>query len=514
MTTATVGTQTLNWPDSHGPAPRWATSRSPERPTYGPAVAEIAEQLGTPLMPWQRHVVDVALEVRPDGSWAYSEIVITIPRQAGKTTVLRPITVHRCLAGDVRRVFLAAQTRKHSRRRWMDACSAMQHSRLLKGKTKQKVSNGFESLEFPATGSSFEPFAPSGEDLHGETPDLVLLDEIWAFTADEYAVLMGAIQPGFTTKDGQTIKTSTAGTAASYGLNEARERGRAAVERGDVTGIAYFEWSLPDELDGVALDELDDMALLAAVLKHHPARCQDPECHGPAGGKPCPHGFTVRDASIAESQSKMDRSEFLRGFGNRSTETEADRVIPESAVTASSTVDRIPADVAPGIAFDVDPDRRCATITAGWRGPDGRSLVEIIEHGLGTRWVAGAVIGILERQGLKRVTVNNAGPARDVADEIERSGFEVDRVTAPDYAAACVRFHDEIRAMPQPTVLHYGQADLVEAFGHLAWRRLGQSLAFTSSGEPVTAVTAAALAVWAADHPAAIEPPLPRSQVF
>lgn len=464
-------------------------------------------------MPWQRHVVDVALEVREDGSWAYSEVVVTIPRQAGKTTILRPITVHRCMAGDMRRVFLAAQTRKHSRRRWMDACSAMQHSRLLKGRTKQKVSNGFETLEFPATGSSFEPFAPSGEDLHGETPDLVLLDEIWAFTADEYAVLMGAIQPGFTTKDGQTIKTSTAGTAASYGLNEARERGRAAVERGDTTGIAYFEWSLPDEVDGVPLDELDDMALLAAVLRHHPARCQDADCAGPVGGKPCPHGFTVRDASIAESQTKMDRSEFLRGFANRSTEAEADRVIPDAIVAAASTLARIPQDVMPGVAFDVDPDRRCATIAAGWRGLDGAGLVEVIEHGLGTRWAAGAVIGILERQGIKRVTVNNAGPARDVADEIERAGYEVQRVTAPDYAAACVRFHDEIKATPRPTILHYGQAAFVDAVPHLAWRRLGQSLAFTTHSEPITAVTAATLAVWAADHPAEVEPPLPQPVV-
>lgn len=465
-------------------------------------------------MAWQRAVVDVALEVLPNGDWAYNEVVITVPRQSGKTTLLRPVVVHRCMAGEMRRVFLAAQTRKHSRRRWMDACSAMQHSRLLKKKTKQKVSNGFETLEFPTTGSSFEPFAPSGEDLHGETPDLVLLDEVWAFTADEYAVLMGAIQPGFTTKDGQVWKTSTAGTAASYGLNEARERGRAAVERGDTGGIAYFEWSLPDEVAGVALDELGDMELLAAVLGHHPARCQDSDCLGPAGGKPCPHGFTVRDASIAEAQTKMDRSEFLRGFANRSTEAEADRVIPDSVVAASSTLARIPTDVVPGIAFDVDPDRRCATIVAGWRDPDGRALFEIIEHGLGTRWTAGAVIGVLERQGISRVTVNNAGPARDIADEIERAGFQVDRVTAPDYAAACVRFNDEIKAMPVPTILHYGQADFVDAVPFLAWRRLGQSLAFTTHSEPITPVTAATLAVWAADHPAEIEKPMPQPMVI
>ena len=35
------------------------------RETLGGAVAEVAEALGTPLMPWQRQVADVAMELDP-----------------------------------------------------------------------------------------------------------------------------------------------------------------------------------------------------------------------------------------------------------------------------------------------------------------------------------------------------------------------------------------------------------------------------------------------------------------
>jgi hypothetical protein len=47
------------------------TTRRTDRPTRGHEVARVAEMLGTPLMPHQRHVVDIALE-QENGKPAYS----------------------------------------------------------------------------------------------------------------------------------------------------------------------------------------------------------------------------------------------------------------------------------------------------------------------------------------------------------------------------------------------------------------------------------------------------------
>jgi phage terminase large subunit-like protein len=69
--------------------PLYATPRNPSRPTLGGDVATIAEQLGTPFMPWQRLVADVAMEVDPaTGLLAYREVDLTTPRQSGKTTLV------------------------------------------------------------------------------------------------------------------------------------------------------------------------------------------------------------------------------------------------------------------------------------------------------------------------------------------------------------------------------------------------------------------------------------------
>lgn len=506
-----------------GPAPRWATARTPSRPTYGPACSEIATKLGTPPMPWQRLVLDVALEVLPNGDWAFDTVVVTVQRQAGKTTIVRPVIVHRCSSAERRRVFITAQTRKHARRRWMDATDSLLSARLLKGKLKRKVSNGFEELRWTAGGSTFEPFAPNEGDMHGESPDLALVDELWALDSLTYEGLQGAVEPGFLTKNAQIWLFSTMGTAASEPLNDQVELGRAAVEAGVNTGTAYFEWSLPDEIDGVPVEDLDDEALLAAVLAYHPAHCPFPDCDGPAADKPCPHGFTLRPAAVKAALRKAkSRAAFLRPYGNRATLVDFDRIFPEPVLVAASTLDQIPDDVMPGLGIDVDPDRREASISAAWRDPEtGVGLLEVIRCELGTRWTASAVVGICERQGIHQVAVNNAGPARDIADEIERAGVDdkgvrwlhVLRLSAMDYSAACARVYDGMHAA-RPEVRHNGSEALLTALGQLGWRRLGNSRAFDVVDEPVTAATSATLALWAADHPPEIERPLPRSQVF
>src|SRR5262245_55344483 len=80
-------------------SPKFATRRRPERPTFGPRLAKIAAQLGQPFMPWQRLAADVGGEYDPaTGVPYYREVIITIPRQSGKTTLFLSWQIDRCLA--------------------------------------------------------------------------------------------------------------------------------------------------------------------------------------------------------------------------------------------------------------------------------------------------------------------------------------------------------------------------------------------------------------------------------
>lgn len=462
-------------------------------------MGKLAKLLGTPLMPWQQYVVDVALEIQSieagdpsPGEWAFDEVVVTTPRQAGKTTLIRPVMVHRCGTYPSARVWMTAQSGRHARRRWMDATDILvQH---LAAKVKRKIGVGHEELRWLATNSTLEPFAPNQDSLHGETPDLVTVDEFWTFDAEEAEELQQAYIPGFTTKDAQAWLTSTAGVVESSWFNEARAAGRQACDEDVRLGSAFFEWSVPEFVDGEPIQSLDDATVLELVLANHPAS-----------------GHTLRPASIASAQTKMSRSEFLRAYGNLTDASsgkapEISRHIIASALS-SVAVDGIPMDDPVGMAIEVDPDRRESSISVAWRDGAGIAHSKVLRADPGTRWLAAEVVRLVEDGDVPIVAINDAGPAKDIADELERLDVPVLRVGYSDFSAACVRWWDELHetdpdGKPAPTVQHCGHPRFVDAIDTVRRVKVrnGAAWVFRHDIEPIPAVVSNVLSVWAFDH--------------
>jgi len=68
------------------------------------------------LIPWQSFVSDVAMEVDPaSGLLAYRTVVVTVPRQSGKTKEELSVATHRCVAWPGQTVTYTAQTRVKAR---------------------------------------------------------------------------------------------------------------------------------------------------------------------------------------------------------------------------------------------------------------------------------------------------------------------------------------------------------------------------------------------------------------
>lgn len=92
------------------PSPRYGTPR-PTGATYGPAICKIMQWLGTPAMPWQEYAADVIGEIDPKtGLPRWPMVIISVPRQAGKTTLVLAACIQRMLTGEKRRVWSTAQT--------------------------------------------------------------------------------------------------------------------------------------------------------------------------------------------------------------------------------------------------------------------------------------------------------------------------------------------------------------------------------------------------------------------
>lgn len=366
-------------------------------------------------MPWQQLVLDVAHEIDPEtGYFAYREVVVTVPRQSGKTGgLIFPVEVDRCaMWGDVQRVIYTAQTGSDARKKLLeDQAPTLEKSPLGKIVRKIHRAQGNEGIIF-RNGSRISVAASSQESGHGFTVDLGVLDECWR---DEDDRREQALLPAMVTRPwAQLWLTSTQGTDRSVYLNRKVDAGRhaAATDRG--TGIAYFEWSIPPDED---IDDPD------VWWEYMPAL-----------------GWTISEAAVAHARETMEEAEFRRAYGNQPTKTEHDRVIPlavwEAVQDARAEVQRTEAP--PRYGVDVSHDRTSAAIVAS----DGE-VIELIDHREGTGWILERVQALCEKWG-GSIVIDGGGPAASLGDELEQAGLFVDRLTSASYAAACARLYDSI----------------------------------------------------------------------
>ena len=250
--------------------PRWATSRSPERPTIGAEIGEISRALGFEFMPCQQLVADVGGELMVDEEvssmldreiWvpAYPEVVLTIPRQAGKTIMLFAWQFHRALRwvgfdGAPQQIAYTAQDGSAARQKLRnDILPELQRSVL-----GDEIADGGIRLASDDMGILFRNESrlavrsTSKSAGHGATLDMGVLDEMFD---DEDDRREQAMIPAMATRhDRQKLVTSTAEDERGVIMRRKRRVGRAAVDSGRREGVAYFEWSADAEADSESPD--------------------------------------------------------------------------------------------------------------------------------------------------------------------------------------------------------------------------------------------------------------------
>jgi hypothetical protein len=168
-----------------GVAPRWATRRT-RRATYGGKVVKVAAALGLDLLPWQRRVVDVALE-HHRGELVYRDVVISVPRQSGKSTLVLVVIAHRLLASHCAAVY-GAQTRLAARQKLLDDWWPVLRRSPLSKLFDVSRATGQESLfALGGTGSRCRVISSDETAAHGQTASLGVLDESWSPSARHWS---------------------------------------------------------------------------------------------------------------------------------------------------------------------------------------------------------------------------------------------------------------------------------------------------------------------------------------
>lgn len=476
--------------------PRFGTPRNYSRETLGGQVAKVAEQLGTPLMPWQRHVADVAFEIDPaTGLLWYGEIDLTVPRQSGKTTLILSIAVFRALAKVAawapgpQNIVYTAQTRNDARKKWEDDHVEALKRSIFKSQFSVRLANGAEAIKW-RNGSKHGITAATEKSGHGSTLDLGFVDEAFAQidTRQEQAM-----KPAMITRDGSQLwVVSTAGTPASTYLRGKVDRGRKRVLDGQPSRVAFFEWSAPEDADP------GDHAVWWACM---PAL-----------------GHTVSLESIQAEYDGMELDDFARAYLNQWRDGKAPaRVISETDWTAcrdelSQLAD--PENDPISLAVDSTPDQSFAALAMAGIRADGMEHAEVINHRPGLSWVVPRCVEIAERRNVTKdddgnpcITLDPAGTAGSLIPEFEAAGWTVTKSTARDMAQACGALYSAIVPPPADdnpaddapewvrTFRHRGQASLDAAIGSAIKRPLGDAWAWSrkATGDicPLVAVTLA-----------------------
>ncbi len=466
--------------------PRWGTMRDFSRQTYGAKVAKIATSLGTPLMPWQRYVADVALEVDPEtGLFVYRIVDVTVPRQSGKTSLILGVAVWRAMRRPRQRIVYGAQTGVAALEKWEDEHLPMlQSSAALKGKFR--VRKGAARQGFLYTNGSIHGLLANTEmSGHGKVLDAAFLDEYFAqvdHRSDQ------AVGPAMITRaDAQKWRLSTAGTSSSVPFNAMRKAGRERIDAGQQdTMTAFFDWT------AVAGQARDDPATWRECM---PAYCPSPVrgvCRCSREWRHTTSERAIRGEleTYAEQLEEFDRA--YLNIGRDDGELDRDPNVPsvaEWALLADPTV--LGGDLVV-LSVDITPRRDFATIAAVGDTVLGLPRVRILDHGEGVEWLmprilelnakykplcwvlddksgAGTLVLPMERRGILRMPAETDDP--DPRKGPQRGQLWIP--TVGQYGAACGTFTDTVR---QGGLVHAGQEDMTVAIDGAKTRPLGDGL--------------------------------------
>lgn len=420
--------------------------------------------LGTPLLAWQQQVGRVVCELTDNGTPAWREVVVTVPRQSGKTSLAWAWCVTRALLWprQPQRIAWTAQTGRDGRAKWLDELvPAMKQSEVMRFVESIPTGIGSESVRF-RNGSVIRLLSTSPSAGHGVTLDAAVMDELWADEDDRREQMLRPAM--ITRRDAQLLVVSTAGTPSSVILDRKVQAGRAAVERDDRGGLAYFEWSA----DPASWDPADEDAWWTwmPVL-----------------------GELISPEAVRAELATMAPEEFRRAYGNLPSRA-MQAGIPEMVWASACDPAAAPSGELTW-AVEVSYDRNAACVVVS----DGVA-VELVEHRPGTAWLVERVAGLVASHG-GTVVVDAGGPAGALAEVLgaqRATGRDV--IDATEAFSAAVA-EGRVRIRPDPS--------LDQAARGVVTRRVGDRLAWSrrDSSVDVGPLVAAALAWWSAARLAA-----------
>jgi hypothetical protein len=470
--------------------------------TDGPAVAELNAAAGFAPDPQQELGLDMIFAVGANGLPASFAFCVVCCRQNLKTGLLKQAAVGWLYVTDEHRIVWSAHEMGTTRDAHADLTYLITEtpalSRRLPATPNRGIydANGQERVEL-ATGQILKFKARTLSGGRGLTGDKVILDEAFALKPAH----VGALLPTMTARPaGQVLYASSAGKADSAVLRDVRDRGRA----GSSPRLSYIEWLAQRE---------DCSDQNCSHPKDAPARgidCALDREHLWRAANPTITTGRISIQTIADLRQELPPEEFAReslGWWDEPNAGAAATFGPGRWEACAGEPDRLPAaPSALGVAVSVD--RLWASIAAATmvevlpdpvEDPEGepvdRTFVAPVDRREGVDWVV-AELKRIQGEHDCAVVVDEKGPAADLIPLLEDADVAVETVNLNEYAEACSRFFDKVRA---GEIIHPSAQELDDAVEAAEWRSVGDRRVWGRKGGDISMLESATLAAHGAN---------------
>lgn len=402
----------------------------------------------------------------PDNDlWVHSHAGLSIPRQNGKSFLLELRIIFGLVFLNERIIFASHELRSaeaiYNRLiSFFEDDSKPEIKALVKRISR---TNGKQFIEMK-DGGIVHFLARTKGSGRGMTVDLLVLDECQALTSESYA----AMQP--TTSATPNPQTIMVGTPPIPDTDfEIFGNFRQAAIKGEATNLTWTEYSAQPG------DDPNDEDLWFRTV--------------PALSTGRISVETVR-GELAMFPEEVFMRERLGVWGNASGTS----VIPVDSWTGlANDKSKIVSDHV--LAIDLSPNRASATLAVAGKSSTGATHVEVIDSRLGVGWVIDRTLEVAQRNNIKSVVIDGAGPAATEVEPLRKARLRVTTTNSQDMKNACGMLLD---AVNQHELVHVNQPPLNLSVANARKRTLGDGFAFARSTPTadLTPLVAITLAHW------------------
>ena len=435
-------------------------------------VAECADW-GVRFDGWQDGVGRVALGKRKDGKWASTVggVVLSIPRQVGKTFLVGCIVVALCILHPGLKVVWTAHRTRTATNTFQTLQSICRKKKVAPKVAAVRTANGEQEIRFRngsviLFGAREQGFGRGFDEL-----DIEVFDEAQILTEKALEDMVPAANQSRHPSGALLFFMGTPPRPVDPGEEFSNRRAKALSGKSD--GMVYVEFSADEGA------EPDDREQWGKANPSFPSRTPVESMERMREQLTDDESFMREALGIWDAQSD-----------NSVIDAEAWRLVADEASVA---VDDI------ALAVDISPDRKSASVALAGRRADGSWHVELDEHRRGTAWIAGWIEDRCSRADVRAVVVDAMSPAASLVDELAQRRIKVTTTSARDMAVACGNFFDgvmdaRVRHIDQPPLSYaLSVARKLDLQGAWGWNR-------KDSTSDITPIVAATLALWGAQN--------------